>query len=528
MKTAKKIIVIFMVLAISSTLFAASGSGLVVRSPLFGVTVPEENLLNPLAIQSYSQQLGLPQLVVDENQGTRVLTAISNGKYPVTPGDTYRLVYLDGLKTVTLELQVDEKMSVVVPGLGTVEGAGLAFTQLKQQILAMVKTYHSYSNPQLVLTGIGSFTVAVIGEVGGTRFVSVWGLSRLSSVVSSATSYASTRAITITHTDGTSATYDLYLALRKGKLDQDPLLKSGDVITIPKAEKLVVLSGSVFAPGTYQVQKDQDLKSLVSYYGGGVLSGADIQKIRVQRYNATTGIWQVLYADLLSGEPFVLQDQDQVVVDTLAPTLMSVTVEGAISSTETYDTMSSSALLGNSSGRIIYQFYPGESIKQLFDAISSRLMAVSDLNGAYLIRDGQRIPLDIQQILYGNSTSASMKLKAGDSITLPFNQRFVTVSGAVVRSGVYAYVPDKGYSYYLSLAGGLSDDASVPTSVKVFDASNNQLERDLIIPAEATIKVARNTFVKDIAPTVAIVGLISSIIGIVYYVIQSISEAQSL
>jgi protein involved in polysaccharide export with SLBB domain len=284
----------------------------------------------------------------------------------------------------------------------------------------------------------------------------------------------------------------------------------------------------VFAPGTYQVQKDQDLKSLVSYYGGGVLSGADIQKIRVQRYNATTGIWQVLYADLLSGEPFVLQDQDQVVVDTLAPTLMSVTVEGAISSTETYDTMSSSALLGNSSGRIIYQFYPGESIKQLFDAISSRLMAVSDLNGAYLIRDGQRIPLDIQQILYGNSTSASMKLKAGDSITLPFNQRFVTVSGAVVRSGVYAYVPDKGYSYYLSLAGGLSDDASVPTSVKVFDASNNQLERDLIIPAEATIKVARNTFVKDIAPTVAIVGLISSIIGIVYYVIQSISEAQSL
>jgi protein involved in polysaccharide export with SLBB domain len=528
MKTAKKSVAFFLVLAISYALFASSGSGLVVRSPLFGTSSTDEKPVDTLAIQGYSQQLGLSEVTMEETAEERVLTAISNGQYPVTPGDTYRLVYLDGLKTVTLDLQVDEKLAVAVPGLGTVEGAGFTFTQLKQQILAMVKTYHSYSNPQLVLTGTGSFTVAVIGEVGGTRFIPVWGLSRLSSVVSNATDFASTRAITITHKDNTSATYDLFLALRKGKLEQDPLLKSGDVVSIAKAQKMVVLAGNVYSPGTYQLEENQNLEDLLSYYGGGVLNSADVQKIRIQRYDRKTGIWQVIYANLLTGDISELQDQDQIVVDSIAPSMMSVTIEGAVSAAEVYDDLSSTALLGNSSGRIFYQFYPGESVKQLFDAIATRLMTVSDLNGVYLERDGQRIPLDLEQILYGNAENASMKLKASDIFTIPFNQRFVTVSGAVVRSGVYAYVPEKGLSYYLSLAGGLSDDASVPTSIKVYDANNKQIDRDSKIPSEATIKVARNTFVKDIAPTVAIVGLVSSILGIVYVVLQSITEAKSL
>lgn len=528
MKTAKRIVTFFLVIALTSALFAASGSGLVVRSPLFGSKADVEEPVDMLAIQTYSQQLGISGNTTEETAQARVLAAISSGQYPVTPGDTYRLVYLDGLKTVTLDLQVDEKLSVAVPGLGTVEGAGLTLAQLKQQILAMVKTYHSYSNPQLVLTGTGSFTVAVIGEVGGTRFVPVWGLSRLSSVVSSATNFASTRDVTITHKDGTSASYDLYLALRKGILDQDPLLRSGDVISIPRAGMMVVLAGNVYSPGTYQLREGQELSDLISYYGGGVLSSADVQKIRIQRYDRKTGAWQALYANLLSGDSFALQDQDQVVVDTLAPSVMSVTIEGAVSVKEAYDDLSSTALLGNPSGRIFYQFYPGESVKQLFDSIGTRLMTVSDLNGAYLERDGQKIPLDLEQILYGNAENASMKLKAGDTFTIPFNQRFVTVSGAVVRSGVYAYVPDKGVSYYLSLAGGLSDDASVPNSIKVYDADNNQIDKDLKVPSEATIKVARDTFVKDIAPTVAIVGLVSSILGIVYIVLQSISEAKTL
>ncbi|MFA7128738.1 MAG: SLBB domain-containing protein [Sphaerochaeta sp.] len=524
----KRCTVSLLLVMLMAALFASEGNGLVVRSPLFGTTQSTVTPVTSLSMQTYAGQLGLSSVDVVDTAESRVLSAISNGSYPVTPGDMYRLVYLDGMNTVTLDLQADEKVSVAIPGLGTIEGNGLTFNQLKQQILSMVQTYHSFSNPQLILKGTGAFSVSVIGEVEGTRVVPVWGLSRLSSVVGSATQYASTRNVKITHVDGTTDTYDLYLALRKGVLDQDPLLRSGDVITLLRSERIVILSGNVYAPGTYQLKEGESLSDLVTFYGGGVLSSADVQKIRIHRYISKTGAWEVAYADLFAGSPYELSHMDQVVVDTITPSVQSLTIEGAVSASEAYDNLSSTALLGNSSGRIFYQFYPGETVKQMLETISPRLMTVSDLDGAYLLRENQRIPLKAQQVLYGTDENGSMQLQAGDSFVIPFNQRFVTVSGAVVRPGVFAYVPDKGVNYYLSLAGGLSDDASVPTSIKILGPDGKKVDTEDDVFPESTISVAKNTFVKDIAPTVAVLGLVSSILGIVAVVFSTLVDAKNL
>ncbi|MDT4762337.1 polysaccharide biosynthesis/export family protein [Sphaerochaeta sp. PS] len=526
---ARKCSILSLLLLISTLLFAADGAGLVVRSSLFGPeALPSSPSLKSLSLQSYSDQLGLESAQGEESAESRVLRAISNAAYPVTPGDTFRLVYLDGLKTITVDLQVDEKGSVTIPGLGTIQCSGLTFSQVKQEILTMVQTYHSYSNPLLILTGTGAFSVSVVGEVGATRVVPVWGLSRLSSVVYGATAYASTRAISIQGSDGSTHTYDLYLALRKGVLDQDPLLKSGDIITIPRSAKTVVLAGNVYSPGTYQLKAGEGLKELVSYYGGGVLSQADVQKIRVQRYNVKNGGWEMQYVDLFSGKEEGLQHLDQVIVDTVAPSVRTVTIEGAVAASEVYDSLSSTALVGTSSGRIFYQFYPGESVRQMLQTISARLMTVSDLDGTYLLRDQKKIPLKAQQILYAQDPNADLVLENGDTFIIPFTQRFVSVSGAVVRSGVFAYVPDKGANYYLALAGGLSDDASVPTSVKVYGPNGEKLDSGGVIPPESTIRIAKNTFIKDIAPTVAVIGLVSSILGIVAVVISAIVDSKSL
>ena len=526
---AKKCLMILLFLLFSTLLFGSVGSGLVVRSPLFGPSpLTPSSDESSLVLQSYAEQLGLSLETVEEKPENRVLSAISNGSYPVTPGDRFRLVYLDGLQTVTVDLQADEKSTVTIPGLGTVNCFGLSFIEMKKEILSMVQTYHSYSNPQLILTGTGSFSVTVVGEVDGTRVLPVWGLSRLSSVVGSATPYASTRNIRITRTDGSTDTYDLYLALRKGVLNQDPLLRSGDVITIPRSKKIVILAGNVYAPGTYQLQEGETLSDLVSSYGGGVLNNADVQKIRIQRFDKQNGAWQVTYADLFGGKPMALQHLDQVVIDTLKSSVRTVTIEGSVAANEAYDNLSSTALMGTSSGRIFYQFYPGESVRQMLEAIAPRLMTVSDLDGTYLLRGQKRIPLKAQQILYGDDPNARMTLESGDIFIIPFNQRFISVSGAVVRPGVFAYVPDKSSNYYLALAGGFSDDASVPTSIKVFGPTGEKLDSSGEIPAESTIKVGKNTFIKDIAPTVAVIGLVSSILAIVGGVISIIIDSKTL
>jgi protein involved in polysaccharide export with SLBB domain len=121
-----------------------------------------------------------------------------------------------------------------------------------------------------------------------------------------------------------------------------------------------------------------------------------------------------------------------------------------------------------------------------------------------------------------------MQLETGDTLLIPFTQRLVTVSGGVVRPGVFAYVPDKTVNYYLSLAGGLSDDAAYPTDIKIQGPDGKTLALEENIPPETTIAVAKETLARDIAPTVAIIGLVSSILGIIATVVNIILDSKSL
>ena len=527
-KTTRWVLVLCVISIVAHGALLAADNGLVIRSPLYGSST-KDLVGTTVQVQSYAEQLGLSSTPAVPTSSERLLNAISEPSYPVTPGDTYHVVYLDGLKTVSLDLQVNEAYHVVLPGLGRVDGKGLTFQEMSQEITSLIETYYSYPSPQVVFTGVGSFFVSVIGEVVGSRTVQAWGLTRLSQVVGAATAYTSTRDVLITHADGSEESYDLYLALRKGVLQEDPLLRSGDVIRLSRAERLVQIDGHVYRSGSYQLKEGEGLTSLVTEYAGGVLSGGDIQRIRIQRFDHELNDWVILYANLLDTERFELNDLDKVYVDLLAPMPQSVRIEGAITSTEAANTLSSSSLSGYVSGRIFYQFYPGETVKHLFEILSGRLLSISDLERAYIVRDGKRVPINLQQILYGSDPNASLLLQNEDAIMIPFSQRFVSVTGGVVRPGMYAYAPDKSPSYYIALAGGYSDDATYPLSVKVQGDDGKKVGKgEEEVPPESTITVKKNTFTKDIAPTVAVVGLVAAILGIVSTTLKILIDARSL
>ena len=164
MKRVKNVaLLVLVVLYAGVAMLFAADAGLVIRSPLFGPAPRPVVQESELKLQSFADQLGLgtsPSL----NEQERVLNAVSSGNYPVTPGDSYRLVYLDGMKTVTVDLQADDKCLITIPGLGSVDGSQMSWAEAREAVLAVVRTYHSYSNPQLVLTATGTFTVPVIGE----------------------------------------------------------------------------------------------------------------------------------------------------------------------------------------------------------------------------------------------------------------------------------------------------------------------------------------------------------------------------
>lgn len=514
---------------LSVSLFSAS-SGLVVRSPLFG----EEKVVStalPLPVSAYGEQLGLLSMGEEqqttnketESEAQRVLSAISTQDYPVTPGDAFQISYTTGSTRITMELQVESDYRLVIPGVENIDATGMTLQSLKDKVISLITTYYSFSSPVLTLMGTGSFSVPVIGEVSRKETYPCWGLTRLSSVVSLATPYASTRSVTVTGKDGTSKSYDLYRALRNGVLSEDPLLKPGDVVTLGKADKIVTLSGALRRNGTFQLLPGEGLETLFSTYGGGLLPGADSQHIRIRRFSE--GAWKTMYVNLLDASTVPsLLPMDQIMVDSVSESAESMTIEGAVRSNEADDPNTSTSLLGQSSGKLFYQFYPGETLDAMLQTVSSRFMTVSDLEHAYLVRDGKRTPIDLSLVLSGNARSGIV-LEKNDSLVIPFTQRFVTVTGAVTRSGVYAYVPDKPMEYYLALAGGPTAAASNPIKVTVKDKAGNMLESSAIIPEESTINVKQNNFVSSLAPTVAVIGLVSSIASLVLTIYETVYYA---
>lgn len=522
MRTRNRILFTIIALWCAVWLLPGADNAVIVRSPYYGNTAQIEEA-QPIP-SSYAAQLNLPE--IEETTGTelqqkRVLAAIANTKYPVTPGDTINLSYTDGNNPIQLTLQVDGSYRITIPSIGTVEGAGKTFVSFAREIEQRVVTYLPFSMPRVTLIGTGAFSVTVRGEVASTQEVPAWGLSRLSSVVTSATRFASTRQVRVTSVDGTSKSYDLYAALREGELQENPLVRSGDVITIPQASRLVTLVGEVSRPGVYQPQEREGLIALLNRYGNGVLPSGDAKAVLVRRYGARNSAnIDVLRVPADEFDTFALQHMDTVFISPLAPLSRAVTIEGAVNMG---DVQQQSSALG-SSGRVYYQFFPGETVLELMQGIANRFSAVSDLASTYLLREDQLIPIDVQTILMGGPSSvADIQLEEGDRFVIPFNQLFVNVTGGVLRPGTFPYIPDKTASYYINLAGGFDPAKNRNGAYTITDKQGNELGKGATVPPEAVVSAKLNTFQAvngmNLATTVTIVGLVATILSIIANVV---------
>ena len=484
-------LVIFLMVSLTAQVFA---DGLFVQSPQY------PNDVN----YSYTTQLGLSSTAL-EIPSNPVLLALGDVTYPVTPGDAFKLVYSNGQNYITLSLQADSLCKVAIPSIGTIDAKGLTFTEFKNQVEEMVSTYYPYSSPQLTLEGCGLFSVKVSGEVLYATQVTAWGLSRLSDLAYLADDYASTRKVQITFSDGQARTYDLYLAVKKGASDQNPLLEPGCEVKFLKAEKTVSISGAVKKEGVYQTLEKENLGDLINNYCDGLFNYADTSSIMVSNY--VDGAYK---AETLAENwaEYELKDGDVISVAASSQAMPYVTITGAISA------KGDGSISTSMANKVLYNFVPGETVQQLIRSISDMLLASSDTDGIYIIRDDQKITVNGQEALTSDE-KGNVELKQGDTIVIPFSQLFVTVNGAVNNPGNYAYVPDRTIEYYINLAGGYSSNARSDKQVNVFDKDGNRLKKVEVVDAQSTITVVKSTFQSDITLTVSILSIVTSVLTII-------------
>jgi len=170
--------------------------------------------------------------------------------------------------------------------------------------------------------------------------------------------------------------------------------------------------------------------------------------------------------------------------------------------------------------RLPFTFYPGETLSSAVQKLRPQFSAVSDLQSSYIQRGEERIAVDINKLLYGKDFSADKPLVSGDTVIVPFRQFFVSVAGAVKTPGRYPYVPDRGWDYYVNLAGGIDESKNSGQRLTILSVSGQKQPKSGIIQPEDSIMVAQNSLLYYFGEVAPIITSIVSVATLVIAVLK--------
>lgn len=420
-----------------------------------------------------------------------VQIAISSPYYPITPGDVYTVSFMAGSVPVTYTVVIDKSYKVRVANLGIIDATGKSYIDLKNQVEALVAKNYPMSAVQFVLTQTSQFLIKLSGEVKVNREAQAWALSRLSQFwEDNKTAYSSMRRIRVRSVNGVEKEYDLFKAWRYGDLSQDPYVRPGDTVIFEKYERQVMIVGEVKRPGMYQLLAGEGLKDLIEQYGDGLTELADINRIELTRYvGGKVDSGEKIYVskdDIEKNYP--LNNMDIVTISKIVDLKPVLFIEGAIKTGDT-DTTGP-----ESSNKVSIQFNTGDNYATIVRSIRTWISPISDTENTYILRQGKRIAMNLNPMLYDASYRSEYFVEPYDVMVIPFKQYFITVSGAVKNPGRYPYIPDRDWQYYIALAGGFDPNRNSGDVITIYDINGKKLKKTDGLSPECRIVAESNSF----------------------------------
>ena len=453
--------------------------------------------------------------------------AIASPSYMVTPGDIYTLVMLGASISVT----IDSSYRLRVGNLGIINVKGLTFQELKNKVENLVNNNYPTTSVQFYITNPASFNVIILGEVKKAGEVKTWSLGRVSEVLKNKrTNFASKRLVIIESEDGKQKTYDLFRAERYGDMSQDPYLRPGDKIIVPRYDRRVRILGAVRRPGVYELLSGEQIQDLINIYAEGYTDEANKNELLLKRFVGGASVWEKKHlteTDVLAD--INLFQNDEVNVLSYSLTRAVFYIEGAVFNEEKNDEVTEGESVKEeleeeedelpreekkyvsigtiseptSLNRILVEFDVGTSYAAVVKENKAWFVNNSaDLENAYIRRKIQNensepeeeiIKIDLKKILYGSGFYEDLIVQADDVLYVPYVQYYVLVNGAVNAVGKYPYQAGKDYMYYVNLANGIDLDQNIFGTVTIKTKEGKRLSKKSVIPPEAVISVHRNS-----------------------------------
>ncbi|NLB63103.1 MAG: hypothetical protein GX801_03225 [Fibrobacter sp.] len=373
-------------------------------------------------------------------------------EYPLKTGDVLNLILWGGVER-EYELKLNAQGQVNVEGVGLVGLSGLSLTAAQQLLTNKLKKIHAgiasgRIKVSLNVNSLASTKVFVMGDVRQPGGYDLPGNSNVFLALYKAqgpSKIGSARKIKIIRApDDSSETVDsleidLYRYFFYGEKEETAILRDGDMVFIPKAERLVKVTGDVGREAIFELKEDESLKDLMFYAGQANITAAH-----------TLSLWRVMedgrydVLDLDSAQSAVeessyeLQNQDSLVVrasQKLPREYISVVgmvwYPGA------------------------YAFKAGENLKTIIERAGGLRPE------AYLARMVVRRPLPDSTYAYlGDNTEANaVTLQAQDEIFVLDSGEIgvkytVRISGAVKNPIMVDWSPEITVKTLIAMAGG--------------------------------------------------------------------------
>jgi len=259
--------------------------------------------------------------------------ADSPGDYILGAGD---LITVSVFETDTLnaEVRVSSRGFVRLPLLDNVEVANMTAAEAEEKIERLyAEKYLRDPHVTVYIKERVSKRITLIGAVGspGTYdYVSPRPLLNIIALANGLKEKAGSSAFVTRHDSTTSkgVTYlvDLEQLIKEGKMDQNFVIRGGDVIYIPEAGKCFI-DGAVRKPGTYSISSKMTITEGIAK-AGGLASFADrdgIKLIRSMRKEGKREIIELSYNDLQTGrgDSILLEDQDIIFAESSSSGILS-------------------------------------------------------------------------------------------------------------------------------------------------------------------------------------------------------------
>ena len=375
-------------------------------------------------------------------------------RYFLSPGDAITLTYWSSdQQQETITIVINDDGSVEIPGAGRFIAQGMTLDQFEGAAYGQFKRISTAMDFHLVATmeRLKSISVDIRGEAfrpGGYKISSVTTLFNALLACGGPGDNGSLRNIRLLR--GKKVYHvDFYDYLINGSTGDNYALQGGDIIFIPKAGRKVGLSGEVYLPAIYELNKSEGLQEIISLAGGvkptAVTAQVLIHTIMPGKKKMVRTIDLNKKSDIAA---ITLQDGDRVSVRAVSKAAINyVTVQGNV-------------------------YYPGDyelvknmRVKDLL--VKAELLPDTHSEQAVLTRyneDGRtttRINIDLSSLLRGDR-SQDLMLQDLDELRIYSREqakyiprREVQIIGHVQRPGTYSRSEKMRLKALLFAAGGL-------------------------------------------------------------------------